>query len=217
MGRTKGKHTDGKDVPTSGDQEPAVTIDVPIDKLDVILQKIRESRVATKQRLGSITMELNILKDDQKKITDRLKQTPTNVASILPDHKEHTTAIEHLQHQVEALQERVEDAEGRFRRNNICVIGLPEGKEGRDATQYVEDWLRALTMVKLSIHFTIERAHRIHGRRPPPGAPPHPLIAKAVNYRDRDTLLQVVREKDPIVVNNTCVSLYPDYTLAVQR
>ncbi|KAJ1172050.1 hypothetical protein NDU88_003902 [Pleurodeles waltl] len=144
------------DVPTSGDQEPAATMDVPMDKLNVILQEIRESRVMIEQRLGSTTIELSILKDDQKKITDRLKQTETYVASILPDPKEHKTAIEHLQHQVEALQERVEDAEGRSRRNNIHIIILPEGKEGRDATQYVEDWLKALAMDKLSIHFTIE-------------------------------------------------------------
>ncbi|KAJ1085561.1 hypothetical protein NDU88_005691 [Pleurodeles waltl] len=110
MGRTKGRHADGTNVPASGDPEPATTTDAPMGKLDVILQEIRESRLAIEQRLGSITMELSILKDDQKKLMDRMKQIETIVASILLDHKEHKTAIEHLQVQVEALKERVEDA-----------------------------------------------------------------------------------------------------------
>ncbi|KAJ1176253.1 hypothetical protein NDU88_001535 [Pleurodeles waltl] len=167
MGRTKGRHADGTDVPTSGDPEPATTTDAPKDKLDVILQEIWVSRLATEQRLGTITMELSILKDDQKKLTDRMKQTETSVASIPLDHKEHKTAIEHLQ-QVEALQERVKDAEVRSQCNNVRILGLPAGKEGLDARQYVEDWLKALATDGLSTHFTIEKAHRIPGRRPPP-------------------------------------------------
>ncbi|KAJ1148651.1 hypothetical protein NDU88_001479 [Pleurodeles waltl] len=135
MGSTTGRHTDVMDVPTSEDPEPATTMEAPMDKLDVILQEIRESQLAIEQRLGSITMELSILKDDQKKLADRMKQTETSGAGILPYHKEHKTAIEHLDQQVESLQERVEDAEVRSQRNNVRIIGLPEGKEGQDATQ----------------------------------------------------------------------------------
>ncbi|KAJ1185927.1 hypothetical protein NDU88_002713 [Pleurodeles waltl] len=50
MDRTMGKHTEGLDVPTPEDQEPAVARDVPMDKLDVILQEIRVSR-SVKKRL----------------------------------------------------------------------------------------------------------------------------------------------------------------------
>ncbi|KAJ1204659.1 hypothetical protein NDU88_000099 [Pleurodeles waltl] len=75
------------------------------DKLDVILQEIKDSRQATEKKLGSITIELSVLKDDQKTLSDRMKQTESNVAEILPTHKENKNAIEHLQQQVEALQE----------------------------------------------------------------------------------------------------------------
>ncbi|KAJ1100898.1 hypothetical protein NDU88_005973 [Pleurodeles waltl] len=45
-----------------------------MDKLD-ILQEIKDSRQAIESRLGTITVELNILKDDRTKLSDRLKQT----------------------------------------------------------------------------------------------------------------------------------------------
>ncbi|KAJ1114710.1 hypothetical protein NDU88_002941 [Pleurodeles waltl] len=140
-----------------------------------------------------------------------------HLEDILPAHKEHKNAIEQLQQQVEALQERVEDAEGLAQQNNVRIIGLPEGKEGRNPTQYVEDWLKTIAKARLSNYFTIERAHRIPSGKTQPGASPRPLIARVLNHRDRDTILQVAREAEPVIVDNTRVSLYPYYTLAVQR
>ncbi|KAJ1115134.1 hypothetical protein NDU88_003360 [Pleurodeles waltl] len=52
----------------------------------------------------------------------RLKQAESNVAEILPTHKENKNTIERLQQQVQTLQERVEDAEGRSRRNSVRLI-----------------------------------------------------------------------------------------------
>ncbi|KAJ1137204.1 hypothetical protein NDU88_003617 [Pleurodeles waltl] len=43
------------------------------------------------------------------------------------------------------------------------------------------------------------------------------MVARVLKYRDRDTLLRVAREADLIMMDNVRVSLYPDYTLAVQR
>ncbi|KAJ1207537.1 hypothetical protein NDU88_002928 [Pleurodeles waltl] len=103
MGRTKGKHADGIDALASGDPAPATTMDAPVDELDVILQEIRESRLAIEQRLGSITLELSILKADLKKLMDRMKQTETSVTSILPDHKKRKNAIEHLQQPLQEI------------------------------------------------------------------------------------------------------------------
>ncbi|KAJ1093400.1 hypothetical protein NDU88_006501 [Pleurodeles waltl] len=70
--------------------------DGSMDKLDVILQEIRESRQAIEQKLGSFTSELSILKDDNKKLADRLKQMESNVKDILRAHKEYKNAIEQL-------------------------------------------------------------------------------------------------------------------------
>ncbi|KAJ1201896.1 hypothetical protein NDU88_005700 [Pleurodeles waltl] len=71
------------------------------DKLDIILQEIRDSRQAGEKKLGSITIELNILKDNQKKLSDRLKQAESNVAEILPTHNENKNAIERIQQQAD--------------------------------------------------------------------------------------------------------------------
>ncbi|KAJ1119363.1 hypothetical protein NDU88_007549 [Pleurodeles waltl] len=128
-----------------------------MDKLDTILKEIRDSRQAIENRLDMITTDMNIMKDDQAKLSDRLKQTEST--DILPTHNDNENAIAKLQQQMEALQERIEDAEGRSRCNNIRIIGLPEGKEGNDPTRYIETWLQSIAKDKLLIHFVVERAH----------------------------------------------------------
>lgn len=36
---------------------------------------------------------------------------------------------------------RAEDFENHLRRNNVCIVGLPEKVDGRDPTQFVEQWM----------------------------------------------------------------------------
>ncbi|KAJ1130319.1 hypothetical protein NDU88_008672 [Pleurodeles waltl] len=206
-GQTNGKRcnlTPQNQIPTSQAKEN-------MDKLDTVLKEIRDSRQAIENRLDMITTDMNIMKDDQAKLSDRLKQTESTVADILPTHYYNKNAIVKLQQQMETLQERIEDAEGRSWCNNIRIIGLPEGKEGSDPTQYIESWLQSIAKDRLSVHFVVERAHHIPGRKPIPGAPARPVIAGILNYRDRDVALQVARELDPIMIDNAKISLYPDY------
>lgn len=58
---------------------------------------------------------------------------------------------------------------------------------------------------------------RVPAKKPIPGANPRPIIAKILNFRDCDLLLQATRNNGPLMINNTKVSIFPDYTLAVQR
>ncbi|KAJ1166009.1 hypothetical protein NDU88_006421 [Pleurodeles waltl] len=97
MGRTKGKQSEDMERPSPDDPMQATTPGDQADKLDIILQEIRDSRQAIEKKLGSITIKLKILKDDQKKLSDRLKQAESNVAEILPTHNENKNAIERLQ------------------------------------------------------------------------------------------------------------------------
>ena len=43
------------------------------------------------------------------------------------------------------------------------------------------------------------------------------VIAKILHFRDRDLILQMARKYGPYTVENSKVSIFPDYTLSVQR
>lgn len=120
---------------------------------------------------------------------------------------DHSTSIRALQTKVRALEYRAEDAENRSRRNNLCIVGLPEGVEGRDPTVFTEELLRSLLpAARLSPYFTVERAHRVPPRPGPEGAPPRTLI-----------LLRAARVAGDIQYHNVRLMMFPDYTIETQR
>ena len=55
----------------------------------------------------------------------------------------------------------MEDLEGRDRRSNIRVIGLPEGSEDLNMVNYLENWLRGeVAKDGMSPFFALDRAHK---------------------------------------------------------
>ncbi|KAJ1195550.1 hypothetical protein NDU88_004829, partial [Pleurodeles waltl] len=50
-----------------------------------------------------------------------------------------------------------------------------------------------------------------------PSQPPRPLIARFLNFRDRDAILQQFRNKGPFKYEDSTVHTYPDFTQEVQR
>ncbi|KAJ1178456.1 hypothetical protein NDU88_003702 [Pleurodeles waltl] len=71
MGCTKGKQMEGGDPQTPEDHVVLRPAKDSVDKLNIILEEIKDSRQAIENRLSSITIELNILKDDQAKLSER--------------------------------------------------------------------------------------------------------------------------------------------------
>lgn len=116
-----------------------------------------------------------------------------------------------------ALQDKTEDLEARSRRCNIRLMGLPESTQTGAMEKFVESLLqRLLGEGVFSNLFMVERAHRSLGPRPPPGTTPRPIIAKRLNYRDRDAALRAAREKQPLIYKGSTISIYPDFTPKVQ-
>lgn len=72
-------------------------------------------------------------------------------------------------------------------------------------------------MHAFSSTFVVERAHHLAAKPPPAGAPPRTFIAKLLNYRDRDTILHLTRERGNIPVGNVTVAVFPDFSAEVQK
>lgn len=119
---------------------------------------------------------------------------------------------------MKALEYRAEDAENRNRRNNLRIVGLPEGAEGGDPTSFIEGLLRdLLPEARWSSYFTVERAHRIPPKPGPPGSPPRTFILCLLNFRDRDEVLRASRNVGELKFQNTKLMIFPDYSVETQK
>ncbi|KAJ1117389.1 hypothetical protein NDU88_005589 [Pleurodeles waltl] len=92
------------------------------------------------------------------------------------------------------------------------LLGFPEREEG-----LVERWIRdVLQPDGLSKVFVVEHAQRALVAPPMPVAPPRAIIARLLNYKDRDCIVWTNRETDRAVLKNCKISIYPDYTNKAQ-
>ena len=192
--------------------------DAPEDKFTEILAAIQASRLALEGQIGGLQTEVSLVRQDLRNVVDRVTETEDRVSSLENNVKDLQATVQSLSTKTGVLEYRAEEAESRARRNNIRLIGFPEGAEGGNCESFLEVWLKTwVPMESLSPCFPIERAHRALARKPPPGAPPRPIIARVLNYKDRDTVLRKARELGTIHYENQKIMLFPDYTPQVQK
>ncbi|KAJ1098411.1 hypothetical protein NDU88_003522 [Pleurodeles waltl] len=192
-------------------------------KLDAVLAAVERigtslewARTSLEGKIDKVASDLTLLHADHRKLADKAGALEMRLDGLTSTRLENIVGVV-LAH-IKELESRAEDAEGRTRRNNIRVVGLPEGVEGRDAVAYAETWLRGLVPAgTLSSFFSVEHAHRIPTRAPPLGSGPRPFILCLLHFADRDNILRSVRSSSPPRVENAQVMLVPDYTLAVQK
>ncbi|KAJ8400420.1 hypothetical protein AAFF_G00395440 [Aldrovandia affinis] len=135
---------------------------------------------------------------------------------------DHSTRITELEANVGSLTTRVtyldnrcEDLEGRMRRNNIRLLGIPEGVEGSRPTESVAGLLQEL--LGLDEKPLLDRAHRTLRSRPREGEPPRPFVIRVHFFHVRNDMLKRSGDASPLLYKGRRVSIFPDYTTAVAK
>ena len=175
MGKPRPKTgTQSEADPTPREQMNADTHEQkPIDsKLDQILSAISSTRDSLESRIDGVAEGLNLLRDDHRKLKEKVVQSEKPLDAMQPMLSDLRVQVGDLTDRVRFLEGRAEDAEGQNRRSNLRIVGLPEGEEGPDPLVFLEQWIRSfMPEGSLTPFFSLERAHRVPGRRPPRSAP----------------------------------------------
>lgn len=186
-------------------------------------EDIKSILLDVKSYLKEIDGKIDTLASRLDKVSrkvDRHETRLTELETRTSEVEDRQTAVhEHIARvdpTLDALKAKAEDLEGRSRRNNVRVTGIPETTDIANMEQFMETLFKDLFGDSLSHMFLVERAHHSLGPRPPPGTAPRPILARILNYRDRDTILRLARERGTLNYQNNAISLYPDFTQAVQ-
>lgn len=97
-----------------------------------------------------------------------------------------------LQQKVEVLMAHSEDAENRLRRNNVWVVGLPEGVEGPNPAVFAEAFFKQLLGLQQLSPMS------------------HAILVRLLDFRDRDQILAEARKHPELRHENAVIILYPD-------
>uniref|UniRef100_H3ALB8 L1 transposable element RRM domain-containing protein n=1 Tax=Latimeria chalumnae TaxID=7897 RepID=H3ALB8_LATCH len=150
-------------------------------------------------------------------ITSGLKLVAETRISQIEDNKSRDTQSQLLHSQLVAAVARIDDLENRSCRNNIRILGFPEGIEGNNPSSFLSKTLPDLLGFDSSEPLEIERAHCSLGPRPLPDKRPRAFIMKLLRYPAREKILRAAREKGCSVWQGNNISFYPDLSRDLQQ
>lgn len=168
-------------------------LDIMNSRLDVLTSRVESHDT----RLDNAEQRISDLEDRQPTIQKRLERTEALLKQVA---------------------QRAEDLESRSRRCNIRLAGIAESTNNGRMAHFVEQVLTdVFGREAFSTTFAVERAHRTLGPQTAPGATPRDIVAKMLNFQDRDTILRLAREKGQLQYQGANTSLFPDFTKLVQE
>ncbi|KAK7907124.1 hypothetical protein WMY93_015736 [Mugilogobius chulae] len=179
--------------------------------LDIVLDSMNKRFDLLDEKLEALTQNQTVL----MKRVDGLEDQGT-------DHERRIQALEESLAETRKLNDKlcakVNDLEGRLRRNNIKIVGIPEGEEKGRPTEFVMSLIPKLFGENsFTKPVTVDRAHRVplcSGGRTGGTQRPRSIIARIHFYQEKQLLIRLSREQKP-TYNGVRVYVYPDYTAEV--
>lgn len=182
----------------------------------VILMTIENSRSSLLTRINKLTEEGSCIRADLDKIRGRLTESEMRISATKDLTTSHDRRIEALKSTVKTLVAKSDDAKNCLRRNNVKVLGLPEGSEGERPAEFAEAFFKdILELALVPPTYVVERAHHIPPGCCTPRAPPRPFLVRFLNYRDR--ILSEARKHPNFKYENADIHFYPDFSADLQK
>ncbi len=182
------------------------------DAMDsVLIPALRELR----EDIQVTNKSVKELREEFEAIATETKQTRDRVDSVQAAAREDRRTVTDLKDQLERLTEKMTDVEDRCRRNNVRLVGLPEGTEGPDAAGFLRvnlsKWIPSLRGRDIEI----DRVHRVYdgGRG---SDRPRTLIFRVLRWHDRSEILKGARQAYLVKCpqNNVTLLVFPDFSPA---
>uniref|UniRef100_H2ZSN9 L1 transposable element RRM domain-containing protein n=1 Tax=Latimeria chalumnae TaxID=7897 RepID=H2ZSN9_LATCH len=126
------------------------------------------------------------------------------------------TKIESLALDITSLRNRLNDQENRARRNNVRILGFPEGVEKGNPARFLGEVLPVLLKLPEGTDFSIERAHHSLAPMPAPGQRPRPLVVKFLRFPVKELLLKAAWELGKVDWDGHNIMFFPDLSKALQ-
>lgn len=118
-----------------------------------------------------------------------------------------------LQKDNEQLKLKVSDLEGRSRRQNVRIIGLPESIEGPRPTKFFSKLLADVFGTDvLASPPELDRAHRSLAPKPAPGGKPRPVILRFHRFQVKDLVICEARKRGTLYYKSHPIRLFDDYS-----
>ncbi|RXN15565.1 LINE-1 type transposase domain-containing 1 [Labeo rohita] len=135
-------------------------------KADAILAAINSMKTEFSSRFDGIMVAIESMKKEMNDCNERVSQADLRISNAEDDVAHLQAKINKLESKNKSLEDKLVDLETRSRFNNLRLVGLPEGAEGRDPCSFLEKWIP-------------EKDSKV---------PPRMLIMRFLNYKDKQAV-----------------------------
>ena len=176
-----------------------------------ILNELRDFRRDNKHQLTEIKQELH-------RTNNRLEEAETRIDEAETALQATTTLLKRLLQRQASMEAKLTDQEGRARRDNIRIYGIPEEAEGGDISTFLENLLKESLDFPPDTELKIERAHRaLAPKSTGPQAKPRSIIVKFASYKVKEEVIRKAWQKREVFYNNTRYYVDHDYPSAILK
>ena len=167
----------------------AAVKDVVSDELKSVVDELKGLKETTSKVLGRVEKlegKVTSVNDVIKRQTEEVKAVREEVSSVKKEVNEVKDEIAIWKGRVGQLEDMMIDQQARSMRNNLMIHGMEElgGKE--DCEKMVRDLIVDKCGVTGAVR--LERVHRIPTGERPAGSKPRPMIAKFLDFKDKQNV-----------------------------
>lgn len=181
------------------------------DTLGDALSTIKFDLQAVKTQLANDKAATDAMLSKLKGTVGEMEHALTECSDDVAEMK---ATIKSLTASVTKLENKCEDLESRSRRNNIRIVGVPEGPNTCTTTAVATLLKEAFGLVKEPL---LDRSHRTLQPIPQPGDRPRAIMCRFHYHHDCVDILRRARELRQIKVKDITISVFPDYTAKIAR
>lgn len=152
---------------------------------------------------GALQQTINLQEERLAAVEDTATKTSDGLAEM-------EVTVSALKGEIRTLQSKCEDLENRSRRNNLRIVGIPEGAEGKTPTAFISNLLKDL--FNFDDQPLIGQAHRLSQVKPRTGQQPRPFILRVHYFHVKEQILRLAREKGDLAYNDRAKYIFGDLT-----
>lgn len=187
---------------------------ISMAEISTLLEEHRNALAADfKSSFESLTSTLDTLHNKVTEHGQRISSLEDNATDIDYRIQQLESACTAIKRDNEYLRTKVADLEGRSRRQNIRIIGLPENIEGNRPSTFFSQLLVDVFGSKVLASLPeLDRAHRSLAPKPAPGERPRPVIIRFHRFQIKDQVIREARKRGELLYNGNKIRLYDDYS-----
>uniref|UniRef100_H2ZUV6 L1 transposable element RRM domain-containing protein n=1 Tax=Latimeria chalumnae TaxID=7897 RepID=H2ZUV6_LATCH len=202
-----------EEVPSSLSSSPRAG---PSSSAEINLKTIQTLILQLTSDVAEVKLGIQNLQASQDFLGTRIVEAERWISKIKDSAEEETQRLLQMEQKLTTAVQRIEDLENRSRRNNVKIVGFPEGVEGGNPIKFLQSVLPELLDLKHDLPLQIERARHTLGPRPTPGQRPRAFVIKLLCFPTRELLLKAARDKGQLKWKQHRVYLFPDWSRDLQ-